>query len=75
MLSLTEPTYIECSETFITTDQARLMQFFLAKFGQERLTQLKHLLEDLIEDPGYGDIKLVIMDGRVTLLKVEKSYK
>ena len=74
-MSEPKPTYVECSEVFITTDQARLMQFLLAKFGQEKLFQLKQLLLDVIEDTGYGGIGIVVAEGRVTLLKVEKSYK
>jgi len=75
---MTEPPpaqYVESAEVFITTDEARLLRFLLVTFGYDKLTMLRDLLKDVIEDTGYGGIDIVIADKRVTLLKVEKSYR
>ena len=66
--------YVESAEVFITTDEARLLRYLMDKFGRDRLFQFKQLLDDVITT-GYGDIKVVVVDRRVALIKVEKSYK
>lgn len=43
--------------------------------GVERVVQLRALLLDVMRDTGFGDVKLVVAEGKVTLLKAEKSYK
>lgn len=46
----------------------------LAELGQERLIQLAGLIADIEQDTHYGDVKIVIAEGRVQRLKAEKSY-
>lgn len=46
----------------------------LAELGQERLIQLAGLIADIEQDTQYGDVKIVIAEGRVQRLKAEKSY-
>jgi len=67
--------YITKAETFITTQDAQLLAELKIIFGHDKLTQLRQFLANVIEDTGYGDVKIVIADGKVQLLKVEKSYK
>jgi hypothetical protein len=43
--------------------------------GAERVVQLRCLLLDVMRDTGFGDVKLVVAEGKVALLKAEKSYK
>lgn len=50
---------------------ARLVELL----GIERAEQLVLLLQDVLDDTGFGDVKLVVAEGKVTLLKAEKSYK
>jgi hypothetical protein len=47
----------------------------LLLLGPERILQLAQMLEDVATDTHFGDVKIVITDGRVRLLKVEKSYE
>ena len=43
--------------------------------GSARLVRLVELLEDVIDESGYGDVKIVVADGQVQLLKAERSYR
>lgn len=43
--------------------------------SRETLIQLASLIAEVAEDTGFGDVKIVIADGRVQILKAEKSYK
>jgi hypothetical protein len=40
-----------------------------------KLTRLVDLLEDVIDETGYGDVKIVVAEGKVQLFKVEQSYR
>ncbi len=43
--------------------------------GPMKLVKLVELLEDVIEKTGYGDVKIVVAEGKVQMLKAEHSYK
>jgi hypothetical protein len=45
----------------------------LLRPGQASL--IVNLLEDLIRETSYGNVQLVVSDGRVARVKIEKSYK
>jgi hypothetical protein len=47
----------------------------LLLLGPERILQLAQMLDDVATDTRFGDVKIIITDGRVRLLKVEKSYE
>ena len=52
-----------------------LLSRLMKLLGSSQLLRLIELMEGVIEDTGYGDVKIVIAEGKVQLLKVEKSYK
>jgi len=39
------------------------------------LFKLIMLLEDVINETGYGDVKIIVAEGKVQMLKAEHSYK
>lgn len=43
--------------------------------GAERIIQLASLILEVCQKTGYGDVKIVVAEGRVTTLKQEISYK
>ncbi len=43
--------------------------------GIAKLARLVELLEDVIDETGYGDVKIVVAEGKVQMLKAEHSYK
>ncbi len=43
--------------------------------GGAKLIKLVKLVENVIEETGYGDVKIVIAEGKVQMLKAEHSYK
>lgn len=43
--------------------------------GAERLVQLTQMLDDVAADTRFGNVTIVITDGRIRLLKAEKSYE
>lgn len=47
----------------------------LLLLGPERLVQLAQKLDDVAKDTRFGDVKIIVTDGRVRLLKAEKSYE
>ncbi len=56
------------------TDLNDAITSLLSTLGQERLIQLAELIADIETDTQYGDVKIVIAEGRVQRLKAEKSY-
>lgn len=56
-------------------DVANALQRLVQLLGAERVIQLSQMLEDVAMDTRFGDVKIIITDGRVRLLKVEKSYE
>lgn len=40
-----------------------------------KLIKLVELLEGVVNETGYGDVKIVIAQGKVQNLKAEKSYQ
>ena len=40
-----------------------------------KLIKLVELLEGVVSETGYGDVKIVIAQGKVQNLKAEKSYQ
>ena len=40
----------------------------------DQIELLASLLADVIDDTGYGDVKIVIADKRIVRMKAEKSY-
>ena len=59
----------------LTDEVKAAMQRLLALMGAERLVQLAQKLDDVVSDTRFGDVKIVVTDGRVRLLKAEKSYE
>ncbi len=47
----------------------------LAVMGAERLLRMVDLVLEVVDDSGYGDVGLVIREGRIVRLTVEKSIK
>lgn len=43
--------------------------------NSEQLAQLVRCLHDVKHDTGFGAVVLVIQNGQVALMKMEKSYK
>ena len=43
--------------------------------GAERIIQLADLIAEVCKKTGYGDVKIIVAEGRVTTLKQEISYK
>lgn len=43
--------------------------------GVNRMVKLIELLDEVIDQTGYGDVKIVIAQGQVQSLKAEKSYR
>ena len=41
---------------------------------QEQVKLLKKLLMEVIDETGYGDVKIIIAEKRVVRMKAEKSY-
>jgi len=50
------------------------IQRLLDMLGPTRLIDLVGKLADVAETPGFGDVVLVFVDGRVRLIKASKSY-
>ena len=42
--------------------------------SQEQIILLTKLLREVLDDTGYGDVKIIIAEKRVVRLKAEKSY-
>jgi hypothetical protein len=42
--------------------------------NQEQIQLLARLLLEVLEDTGYGDVKIIVAEKRVVRLKAEKSY-
>jgi len=42
--------------------------------GAERVEQLAELVEEVTRETGYGNITIIVSQGRVARLKAEKSY-
>jgi len=57
-----------------TPELTEAIAALLAELGQDRLIQLAGLIADVEQDTQYGDVKIVIAEGRVQRLKAEKSY-
>lgn len=58
------------------TDEVDIaMRRLLALLGGERVVQLTQKIEEVITDSHFGNVTIVITDGRVRLLKAEKSYE
>jgi len=52
-----------------------LMLRLIKLLGNGKLLKLVELLEDVINETGYGDVKIVVAEGKVQMLKAERSYK
>jgi hypothetical protein len=42
--------------------------------SQEQMALLAKLLREVLDDTGYGDVKIIVAEKRVVRLKAEKSY-
>ena len=42
--------------------------------SQEQIILLTKLLREVLDDTGYGDVKIIVAEKRVVRLKAEKSY-
>jgi len=49
----------------------RLIRLFM----NGKLIRLVELLEGVIEETGYGNVTIVVAEGKVQNLKAERSYK
>jgi len=61
-------------QTTETQNVESAFQRLLAILGPARLVDLVEKLSDVASDPGFGDIIMVFVDGRVRLIKASKSY-
>jgi hypothetical protein len=64
---LTQFTVEQPDEQAITARLARLLE-------PRTLEELVELIESVTRDTGYGDVKIIILDHRVSRFRVEKSY-
>ncbi len=51
------------------------LRTWLICWGPASLVQLTELLSDVSKDTGYGHVRIEVAEGRMVLLKAEKSYK
>jgi hypothetical protein len=58
-----------------TTNPKDMVSRLAVLLGTVKLVRLVELLEDVIEETGYGDVKIVVAEGKVQMLKAEHSYK
>lgn len=58
----------------LSPEMLRALNRLLNLMGPEKFLQLADLMRDVALDTGYGDVKVVIAQGTVARLKVEKSY-
>ncbi len=58
-------------DQLVESDAARLARLL----GAERLRLLADLLEEVGRDTRFGDVKVVVADGRGVGLRMEKSYR
>jgi len=47
----------------------------LIRMKPEMFIQLSELISDVSSDTGYGDVRVIIVDGLAQQLKAQKSYK
>jgi len=59
----------------MTQAQVRLMGQLLEAMGEERLSRLLELVTEVVSDSGYGDVRLVIREGRIVRFTIERSIK
>ena len=67
-----DPSLIARQRAAAVKDAAGLLLLLL---GPERFLQLPQMLNDVATDTRFGNVTIVITDGRVRLLKAEKSYE
>jgi hypothetical protein len=65
MSNLSSENFVECTA----------MDELIRLLGMEKIVQLADLLGEVSAKTGYGDVKIVVAEGRVTTLKQEISYK
>jgi hypothetical protein len=65
MSNLSSEQFVECTA----------MDELIRLLGMEKIIQLADLLGEVLTKTGYGDVKIVVAEGRVTTLKQEISYK
>ena len=64
-----------CLEDRETIDPTHAMARLTILLGTDRLIRLVELLEDVINETGHGDVRIIISEGKVELLKAGHSYK
>lgn len=62
-----------CNNEITEADLDAFRRLTLA-LGLANLILLADKVEEVINDTGWGDVKIIIAEKRVTRLKVEKSY-
>lgn len=51
------------------------MKRLLVQLGERRVVLLAKLIDDVGKETRYGDVKIIVADGRVRNIKAEKSYE
>jgi len=64
----------EVNDSIIINSEACIYQL-TTLLGNAKLLRLVELLKDVIDETGYGDVKIVVAEGKVQMLKAEHSYK
>jgi len=57
-----------------TPDVDSAIQRLLDMLGPTRLVDLVEKLSDVVKDTRYGDVTIVVVDGRARLVKIAKSW-
>ena len=65
MSNLSSENFVECTA----------MDELIRLLGMEKIVQLADLLGEVSAKTGYGNVSIVINDGRVETIKQEFSYK
>jgi hypothetical protein len=61
----------ETPERYTATPHTADLDFIMT---EEQIRLFASKLAGLIKDPGWGCIKIVVVDGKIENIKVEKSY-
>lgn len=59
----------------LSPEMAAAFGRIIHSLGPDRLVLFADLLEDVISNPGYGEVKIIINRKAVALLRAEKSYR
>ena len=69
MSESTPSQYVAQSETFITSEQARILKRLLKFYSLSQLATLANVTEALLNDANYGEVQIVFGEGRAKYIK------